>query len=140
MIPDVDRDQVLSAIEEFDAHERDDDSWLKNKAYRYALVHDGRRYPVKQVISLATGAPVSQFSGGSESNRYLRNRGFDVVELREGPKVREQLSNILATYASADRGAFGKDNPVYQTFKEAGDEIGKLEPVTERSSLRVKAS
>ncbi|MDX1620318.1 MAG: DUF3578 domain-containing protein, partial [Nitriliruptorales bacterium] len=140
MIPDVDRGQLIAAIAEYDANERDDDAWVRNKAHRYALIHEGRRYPVKRIISLATGTPVNQFSGGRESNDFVRARGFDVVELQEGPDLRERLSEILATYASPDRGAFGKDSPVYQAFMEAGEELEDLEPVAERESLRVKAS
>lgn len=140
MIPDVNRDELLAAIEEFDAHERGDDSWLENRAHRYALTHEGRRYPVKRVISLATGTPVSQFSGGRESNRYVRQRGFDVIELWEGPRLRHRVSEILASYDSPQRGAFGKESAVYQTFMEAGEELQEVEPVSERNELRVKAS
>jgi hypothetical protein len=36
---------------------------------------------VKQVIALATGAPVSSFSGGVEANGYLKERGFEIEPL-----------------------------------------------------------
>jgi len=46
-------------------------------------VIDGRAYPPKAIISLATGVPVSGFSGGIESTRFLAKRGFETVALDE---------------------------------------------------------
>ena len=40
------------------------DDWEQNRAHRYAIEYQGQRYPVKQIISMATGMPVSDFSGG----------------------------------------------------------------------------
>jgi len=39
--------------------------------------------PVKEVISIATGAPKDTFAGGPESNSYVASLGFTVVPLRE---------------------------------------------------------
>ena len=52
----------------------------------YCLVADGKHFPPKYTISLAhqvaTGESLSsdQFSGGVESNHFLRSHGFNVVE------------------------------------------------------------
>jgi hypothetical protein len=85
MLPDVSREQILNAFREFDKDHRnraDWTAWEKKKNHRYAIAYDGQRYPVKKVISLATGVDVTSFSGGTEgANRYVIDLGFEVVEL-----------------------------------------------------------
>ena len=52
----------------------------------YCLVADGKHYPPKYTIALAHGIATDEFlssdrfSGGTESNEFLRNLGFHVVE------------------------------------------------------------
>ena len=44
-----------------------------------------RRYPVKQIISMATGMPVSEFSGAEaagDANQYIVAHGFPIIEVR----------------------------------------------------------
>jgi len=68
MIPDVSRTKLLQAIEEYDTSLRDAPeraNWESKDTYKYAIVHDDKRYPVKQIIRMATGA--TNFSGGEES-------------------------------------------------------------------------
>jgi 5-methylcytosine-specific restriction protein A len=84
VLPPVDRTAFETALRQFDDTFRaspDWGSWESNAAQRFALVHNGLRYPPKKIISLATGVPVSSFSGGRQSNEYLRQRGFDVVPI-----------------------------------------------------------
>ena len=58
----------------------------KNKSHKYCLVADGRHYPPKYTISLANNIAngylldSSEFEGGNNTNDFLRNRGFVVVE------------------------------------------------------------
>jgi hypothetical protein len=63
------------------------DDLLGRGNYRYFILHDGERYPVKEIIRLAvrlaTGDWPGRFWGGRESNTYVRNRGF-IVEERPG--------------------------------------------------------
>jgi hypothetical protein len=54
-----------------------------HKPTKFAVMIDGRAYPPKAIISLATGLPVSAFSGGIESTRWLAKRGFETVALNE---------------------------------------------------------
>lgn len=56
--------------------------WEDNQAHRYAIDVDGIKYPAKKIVSLATGLPVGEFSGGNPTNSYLEKRGFKVVQLR----------------------------------------------------------
>lgn len=105
-VPPVDRDELLLAMRQFDHEQRDAPEWSdweSNKAHRFAIEHDGRRYPVKRVISLATGAPVSDFSGGAgagQANAYAEAREFRVVELhtRNPPWARDELILALDLY------------------------------------------
>jgi len=53
-------------------------------ATKFAVLIDGRPYPPKAIISLATGVSVRAFSGGIESNRWLAKRGFEVRPIEGG--------------------------------------------------------
>lgn len=82
-IPIVSRDQVDQALARFDTELRDAAAWHgweDNKAHKFAIVANGRRYPVKEVIRLATG--YDRFSGGTESIAYLAKLGVAVEALR----------------------------------------------------------
>ena len=87
-IPPVPADAIREAMERFDSelrHTADWAAWEKNKAHLYEIEHDARRYPVKQIVSMATETPVSDFSGGQaagDANQYVTARGFPIVELR----------------------------------------------------------
>jgi 5-methylcytosine-specific restriction enzyme A len=82
-IPNGEASAIERAFREFDEHLRDSPDWVRwaNRAQLFAIERNGRRYPPKKIISLATLVPVAEFSGGRESNQYLRARGFDVVPL-----------------------------------------------------------
>ena len=105
-IPVVATEALADAMARFDRDFRDATewaSWEQNKAYLYAIEHDGRRYPVKQIISMATGMPVSDFSGGEaagDANQYVVARGFAIVELRRrNPTwIRDELILALDLY------------------------------------------
>ena len=61
-------------------------NWEQDRRNRYAIKHEGRRYPVKQIISMATGMRVRDFTGDWKSgnaNQYAGSRGFAIVELQE---------------------------------------------------------
>jgi 5-methylcytosine-specific restriction enzyme A len=103
-IPLVATEALRDAMGRFDQDFRDATEWAgweQNRAHLYAIEHDGRRYPVKQVIS--SGMPVSEFSGGEaagNANQYVASRGFAVVELRRrNPTwVRDELILALDMY------------------------------------------
>ena len=73
MLPDVDREALLVAMAKFDQNLRgsaESSNWETNRAQKWTVNHDGRRYPPKKIISLTTHAPVGTFNGGSGRNRY----------------------------------------------------------------------
>ncbi len=74
MIPDVPRGALLDAMQNFDKELRTTKEWAnweQNHAHKYAIVHDGRQYPVKQIIHMATGADNNSFSGGDRSDNGM---------------------------------------------------------------------
>jgi hypothetical protein len=80
---EVSHTDVLDAIRTFDREWPDThayEGWLTNGAYRYALVYNGRLYPPKKILNLATGVKLAQFNGGpAQTNRILTEFGFDVI-------------------------------------------------------------
>ena len=67
---------IRNAMQRFDAELRDTADWKNwedNNSYKFALIDDhGRRYPMKEVISMATGTPKADFSGGDEAIRFAK--------------------------------------------------------------------
>lgn len=99
-IPKVSKEQFQAALEEFDRTFRGSEEWRgweQDKNHKYAVVENGRKYPVKKVISIATGAPVDTFSGGPEATKYVRDLGFFIEALRLPPEseVRAGLHDLL---------------------------------------------
>jgi hypothetical protein len=57
---------VHKAMQRFDLEMRDTaewHDWEQKNTHKFAFVRDGRRYPMKELISLATGTPKADFSG-----------------------------------------------------------------------------
>jgi hypothetical protein len=100
VIPDVSRERLLEALEEFDRSMRNSPdwrSWEERKFHKYVIVNDGRHYPMKQIISMATGADRSSFHGGKQSWSYILDRNLEVEALRlpaEG-EVQVALHDLL---------------------------------------------
>ena len=86
MIPQTNHEDLISAMELFDQEQRNTEPWSRwetNKAHKFAIKFNGALYPVKQIISLATELPVSQFSGGEEFNNFVQEYGFEVISLED---------------------------------------------------------
>lgn len=87
MLPDRDRSSLEEAVKVFDQkfrHQQKWKDWEQKKSQLYAIDFEGSLYPPKQIVSLATGLSVRQFSGGRSTNGYLESRGFKVVTLDHG--------------------------------------------------------
>ena len=105
-IPSVPIETLHAAMTRFDQELRDTPDWAgweKNKAHLYAIEHAEQRYPVKQIVSMATGLPVSEFSGGQapgDANAYVASHDLKVIELRgRNPTwVRDELIVALDMY------------------------------------------
>ena len=80
---EVEAQDILLTIREFDSRyvrTNDCKSWLENKAYKYAIRHDGKLYLCKHVLSRATSIHTSEFNGGGQTNRVFRELGFHVID------------------------------------------------------------
>jgi MoxR-like ATPase len=84
-LPQITADRIDEALAQFDREERDLPKWKgweERESYKHAISKNDRLYPPKEILALATGLPVSEFSGGPETNDYLRQRGFQIEPLR----------------------------------------------------------
>jgi 5-methylcytosine-specific restriction enzyme B len=142
-IPKVDGEAIKKALHEFDQTIRvapEWEAWEENKAQAWALVEEGRRYPPKKIISMATGVSVGSFSGGPESNEYLSERGFTVTRLRE-VSLSETLKLILERYGPAKRSLpFGGHHEIKELFSQARRFFSQSIPVANRKHVSVVAS
>lgn len=93
----VSTEDLHAALAQFDRdfrHTPEWAGWEQNKAHLYAIQHQENRYPVKQIVSMATGLAVSEFSGGQGSggaNAYVTSLGFTVVKLKSRDLVARHL-------------------------------------------------
>jgi|GEM_PF-6727671 len=84
MIPDnITREHILEALRWLDK-ETPDGARPGRQSTKYDLVYEGKRYAPKEAIAIANrfanGRDLnSGFSGGNETNKFLRDRGFQVV-------------------------------------------------------------
>lgn len=142
-IPGVDAESIRQALEEFDRNLRTStewSSWEDNKAQAWVLVVGERRYPPKKIISIATGIPVSSFSGGTETNDYFAERGFTVTRLRE-TSLSETLRLILQRYKPARQQlAFGGHHEIKELFTQARKFLTTSNPVTKHPHVHVVTS
>lgn len=135
-LPDVERAVLVDAIRRFDSDLRarqEWSGWEHSAAQRFALVHDGLRYPPKKIISMATGVPVSAFSGGRQSNDYLKNRGFEIVAIDHavnGPleaprfvvgKVYDRWPDINVPFGGSRQSGISPSNRTPAVFLFTGD-------------------
>jgi hypothetical protein len=81
-------DEVRKAMQRFDLEMRDTKDWLRweeNKTHKFAFLSDGRRYPMKQIISMATGTPIMILVGARKLSGSPQSWG-----LRWRPSVSPQ--------------------------------------------------
>ena len=86
---EVSRRDVLDALADFDRvypNTRQFDNWLEKKNHKWAIEYEGKLYPVKYILSKASGVHVNRFYGGSNpgcANHLLGRLGFQIVKKRE---------------------------------------------------------
>ncbi|WP_213572818.1 hypothetical protein [Rhodococcus sp. USK13] len=83
----IDRPAVLKALAKCDESSRDE--FLKefgfNRALKYEVVHDGKRYDSKAIVGVAHGYATGiflrphQFSGGRKVTSRLEELGFEIA-------------------------------------------------------------
>lgn len=87
------RKALLEAMAHFDQEIRGTFDFENSPKYRYFVEHDGRRYPVKKIISRATGKPLDTFYGGRHSNDFVTQHGFTVIDLGSEPSSLQRAFN-----------------------------------------------
>src|ERR1019366_1380385 len=126
MIPETTKQLLLDAIRRFNEGLRDTPEWREweqQESHKYAIEYEGRRYPVKKIVSMATNTPVSSFSGGTEANGFVEKLGFRVVQIRQPNDVDLSLQGLLERslveyQRGRSQGAFGSSHPVWKIFAE----------------------
>lgn len=65
----------------------------------YAAVgEDGKKYPPKRILELATGVPRNKFYGGRPSNAVFNGFGFRIVETENGQVSPEEIAREQARW------------------------------------------
>ncbi len=144
----VTREQILAGMTTFDADLRsqpDWQGWEDDGNHKFAIVHEGRRYPPKMILSLASGADRRLFSGGEATNRIVADRGFEVTELTHTAEplrgLTAALGTILKGYSAARKsGPLRKDHPVVAAFRQAEAALRRSRPVATRPTIEVEFS
>lgn len=108
----VSKEAIVNAMQVFDTDLRGQhewQAWEQNQSHLYAIDVAGTQYPAKKVVSIATGVPVNQFSGGNQTKSYLEKRGFVVIKLPRGVAQPALQFQVGATYdrQSEIHGLFG---------------------------------
>jgi 5-methylcytosine-specific restriction protein A len=136
-IPMVSESKIKAALSIFDQKFRGDfefQGWELNGAQKHAIFYEGRHYPPKKIVSIATGLAVGDFSGGPQTNSYLQALNFDVVPLREAPlvlpkftagKIYDRFSEINDVFGGNWQCGISKSKRVPAIFIFTGDSAGK---------------
>jgi 5-methylcytosine-specific restriction protein B len=137
------REQILAAFERFDKDFRDSPAWLGWEAREsnvYAIVHDGKIYPPKRIINLASGQGLDQFNSVTARN-LLKRLGFAISELPDRSiNLQSNLEKILATYLDAKTQSFGVHDALWEAFGKLANHIKILPPFKENPNLRISWS
>jgi 5-methylcytosine-specific restriction protein B len=145
-IPECSREDLIRAMRKFDSDLRNTSDWARwedNNSYKFAILFEGRRYPVKQIVHMATGAPRDTYFGGDQANTFVVERGLEVISLRsaEQSPLREGLETVLSRYGTArESEPFGSTNSLWSTFARLERALRESQPIQTRSSVSVKAS
>jgi MoxR-like ATPase len=152
MIPETTAEKLKEAMAFFDGNLRNTKEWQRweqSENFKYAIEQNGQYYPVKEIISLATGVSTHSFSGGGEANYYATERGLNVVPLRpdlpgsnaEETILQESFEAILREYVPArTRTPFSTQNLVWSQFQSIQKTLESSEPVRSRPTLKIKPS
>ena len=126
-LPIVGRAELLAALVSFDQELRDTVAWAGwevNAAHIFAAVHDGKRYPPKRIIFIATGMPADSFSGGHQSNTYLTALGFEVARLEHNRSLKLAPSFLVGRVY--DR--WSEINDPYSGSRQSGISASRVTP------------
>jgi hypothetical protein len=87
----VTAEEVVQQMARFDKEYRDSSS----KWGTFAVKHSEKLYPPKQILSMATGISVDDFSGGDYTNRHFVELGFELVNAVPAVERAEQANEAV---------------------------------------------
>jgi 5-methylcytosine-specific restriction enzyme B len=144
MIPKdiITKEHVLVALSEIDANGVPEN----REATGFDLVCNGKSYPPKYVISLATkqarGTELrpSEFYGGEPTTSVLRDLGFEIVA-RVYQSVRVGLEKVMERYVKARTSeTFGKEHKLWDVFVELRRSLRLFDSVHDNQHVKVDSS
>lgn len=62
-------------------------NWEHNMSYHFAINFQGDLYPAQAIMALATNLPIREFTRHKSVNGFLIGAGFDLIDLRQSPKL-----------------------------------------------------
>jgi hypothetical protein len=92
---EITREQVLEGMRKFDEMAEKDDE-LSRTGTIWFVENDGKHYPPKWVVSLATGVERKSFAGGDNIHKPLKELGFTIRRV-DGPIDEEVLDDAIKT-------------------------------------------
>jgi 5-methylcytosine-specific restriction protein A len=141
-IPAVEKKAIEQALGRFDEEFRDQPQWAgweSNRAHKFAIRVDGKLYPAKKIVSLATSLAVRDFTGGKPTNGYLRARNFEIVDLRVVPKLEfvkgeiyDRQTEIHGPFGGSSQSGIAPSNKAPAIFLfsgESGEQYGYTDKV-----------
>jgi len=107
MIPsNIKREHIIKAIQEIDSNGIP----LGRESRKFSLIFEVKQYPPKYVLSLANkfanGEELdpSRFSGGQETNNFLKRLRFDIVEMYSSRTIGKSISSPKRTFERTQKG------------------------------------
>ena len=134
-IPPSTREQLIEAIAKFDRDYRslpEFSSFDSKKSQKYALEFEGRTYPPKMIIHLATGIERRSFNGGEESNNYLKKYGFEVNSLSTETRFRN-INEVITWIINRLDGMEDKSEISLESIK-----LYRIEAITTVAQSRIR--
>lgn len=152
MILDTTYDKLVSAMATFDQELRNRSDWVgweEKGNYKYAITHQGKLYPPKHIIHLATKAPTHTFSGGDEANDFLRKKGLTIISLDSiqdlldptANPIRSAIQDILSRYKKYKAGdPIGREHEIWQLFEKLIRSIEKSKLLEKYPTIKMEWS
>jgi hypothetical protein len=147
-LPPIQRENIFEALKAFDESFRHQPEWQDwERRYEYAINVSGRRYPAKQILSMAANTPPSEFSGGEQTNKSLRDAGFKIVEIsnvtEEGKSNDGGERSAISSRACGEFGRYRSQQIRWEnlpdkdraTFVEVQEYLKQIAEFSKRSSL-----
>jgi hypothetical protein len=104
--PNIEREHIIKAIREIDSN-----GILPGRESRkFCLIYEGRQYPPKYLLSLANRfandeeLDPSEFSGGQETNDFLKRLGFEIAETSSSYTFAMPISSQKRTFEATRKG------------------------------------